>query len=162
MLKKMNFVLMIIVIIIAIILLSAKLILQNNFNKVVAQTTLVTGNDGKKYSEKVRKINSRINIVAQIQNERVPWSYLLEAIAKATPDGVTLSSLKLNKKDLTIKLVGNAKTRDDLLGLKNNLENSEIFTEVKSPIKNILRKENINFGLNAKLILKNIAPANNL
>ncbi len=159
-LKKMNFVVIIIVIIIAIILLSAKLILQNNFNKVVGQTTLLTGIGGKKYTEEVRGINSRLNIILQIQNERVPWSYLLEVIAGITPDGITLSSLKLNKKNSALKITGNAKTRNDLLKFKNNLENSKIFTAVKSPIKNILQKENINFEFNTKLILKNITPAN--
>ncbi len=159
-LKKMNLILMIIVIIIAIILLSAKMILQNNFNDVVAQTTLVTGSGGGKYAEKVRKINSQINIVSQIQNERVPWPYLLETIAKITPGGVVLSSIKLNEKNLTLKLRGNAETRDDFIELKNNLKNSKIFTDVKSPIKDILQKENINFALDAKLILKNIISAN--
>lgn len=155
-LKKMNFILIIIVIIIAIVLLSAQLILQNNFNKVVAQTTLVAGNGGNKHSAKVRKINKQINMVAQIQSERVPWTYLLEKIAKIIPDGVILSSIKLDKKNLSLKLAGNAKTRNDLLKLKNDMENSKIFTGVKSPIKDMLRKENINFELNAKLILKNL------
>jgi len=155
-LKKMNFILTIIIIIIAIILLSAKIILQNNFNKVVEQTTLLTGNSGKKYADKVRKINARLQTVSQIQNERVPWSRLVEALAEITPGGVALSYLKLDEKNMSVKLRGKAKTREELLALKNNLENSKIFSNVKSPIKNILRKEDIDFELTADIDADNI------
>jgi hypothetical protein len=151
-LKKMNFVLIIIAIIFAIILLAAKLLLQNNFTKVVEQTTLVTSTS-RGYVDKVRKINLQINSALKIQNEHIAWSYLLELLAKMSPDGITFSYIKINKEKQTIKIKGHANARDNLLIFKNGLEDSEIFTNIESPIENILKKENINFELNMKLNL---------
>ncbi len=45
---------------VAIILLAARLILQNNFNNIVAQATLVSRNN-QCYNIKVREINNKLN-----------------------------------------------------------------------------------------------------
>lgn len=161
-LKKMNFIIIIITIIIAIILLVAKIILQNNFNKVVAQTTLVTSSS-KKYTDKVRKINSQINSIAKIQKEHIYWSHLLIILSEMSPDDVRFSQLKINKEKKTLTIRGHADSRDNLLKLKNNLEKSEIFSDIESPIQNILQKENINFELNTKLNLDALSkPINSI
>ncbi|MCK4553818.1 PilN domain-containing protein [Candidatus Parcubacteria bacterium] len=151
-LKKMNCILIIIAVIVAIILLIAKLILQNNFNKVVEQTSLIT-KSSQGYNVKVRDINSRLNQVLQIQKDFIAWSDLIEDLANRTPDGITFSSVKINKEKSLINIRGNAKQRDDLLMLKQNMEESLIYSEVEFPLQNILQKENINFDISAKLNL---------
>ncbi len=151
-LKKMNCLLIIIAVIIAIILLIAKLILQNNFNKVVEQTSLIT-KSSQGYNVKVRDINSRLNHISQIQKNFIAWSYLIENLANRTPDGIAFSSVKINKEKSSINISGKAKLRDDLLMLKQNMEESPIYSEVEFPLQNILQKENINFNISAKLNL---------
>ncbi len=158
-LKKMNYVLIIIAIIITIILLVAKIILQNNFNDVVAQTTLVTSSS-RGNIDKVRKINSQIDTVTNIQNEYIAWSYLLEMLAQMPSNEISFSYIKIEKESQALKIKGHADTRDSLLELKQKLKDSNIFTDIKSPIENILQKENINFELSMKLNLKNITPTN--
>ena len=150
--KKMNCILIIIAIMIAIILLIAKLILQNNFNKVVEQTSLVT-KSSQGHNVKVRDINSRLNYVLLIQKDFIAWSNLIENLANRTPDGITFSSVKISKGKLLIDIRGNAKQRNDLLMLKQNMEESLIYSEVEFPLQNILQKENINFEITAKLDL---------
>ena len=151
-LKKMNCILIIIAVIIAIILLIAKLILQNNFNKVVAQTSLIT-KSSQGYNVKVRDINSRLNHISQIQKDFIAWSDLIEDLANRTPDGIAFSSVNINREKSSINIRGKAKLRDDLLMLKQNMEESLIYSGVEFPLQNILQKENINFEITAKLDL---------
>jgi len=154
-LKKMNCILIIIAVIIAIIFLIAKLILQNNFNKVVEQTSLIT-KSSQGYNVKVRDINSMLNHISQIQKDFIAWSDLIENLANRTPAGITLSSVKTSKGKSLINIRGNAEQRDDLLTFKQNMEESPIYSEVEFPLQNILQKENISFEISAKLDLNQL------
>lgn len=150
--KKMNYILIIITIVIAITLLVAKLMMQNNFNKIVEQTTQVTKNS-QSYNVKVRDINSRLNNVWKIQADFIAWSNLIEDLAERTPSDVAMFLININKEDASINLRGRADKRDDLLVLKENMENSAIYSEIEFPLQNLLQKENVNFNINAKLNL---------
>ncbi|MBI4812032.1 PilN domain-containing protein [Candidatus Falkowbacteria bacterium] len=152
-LRKMNFVLIIIIAAAASILLAAKFILQNNFNEVVAQTTLVTKNS-QGYNAKVREINSQLNIISQLQNNFTAWSLMLEDLAEMTPRDMTFTYVKLNKEERSLKIKGRAASRDGLLALKQSLEDSKDFTNVEFPIRNILKQNDIDFEINAKINLK--------
>ncbi len=153
--KKISYILIIITIATAIILLAAKLILQNNFNNIVAQTTLVTKNN-QGYNIKVREINNKLNYITNIQNNYIAWSFLIENLSQITPTDVSFYLTKINLKDKTIKIKGRAGLRASLLALKQNMENSIFFQEIDFPIKNILEKTDIDFEINAKLNAGNL------
>lgn len=153
--KKINLALIVIAVTVAIILLVAKIILQSKFNEIVAQTTLVTKNN-QGYNSKVREINGKLNFVAKIQDDFIPWSNLIEDLSAITPAEVKLYYLKLNSDEQTIKIKGKAGLRQDLLDFKASLEASPDFKEINFPIKNILEKENIDFEINGKLNLSNL------
>ncbi len=150
--KKINLTLIAITIVIAIILLSAKIILQLKFNQIVTQTTLVTKNN-QGYNNQVREINNKLNFVATIQDDFVPWSNLLKNLAEMTPADINFYYLKINGEEQSIKIKGNAKLRDSLLNFKNSMENSPTLKNIDFPIKNILEKENIDFEINSKINL---------
>jgi len=149
-LKKINYIVIIFTIVIAIIILTAKIILQNNFNKVVEQTTLITKNS-QSYNIKVKEINSKLDNVSQIQDSFVVWSNLIENLANVTPPGIHLASTKINMEKQIINITGIASERNDLLEFKQNMENLPNFYNVEYPLKNILQKENINFEIDAQL-----------
>lgn len=153
--KKTNYSFVIAAIIFAAVLLFAKFILQNNFNEIVAQTTLVTKNS-QAYNNKVRGINSQLALAAQIQNDFTAWSVLLEELAAKTPAEVNFSYVKIDKMAETIKIRGRVRSRDALLVFKNNLENSAAFTDIDFPVKNILKQKDIDFEISAKLDLDKI------
>jgi hypothetical protein len=148
MLKKISGVLIVVTILCAVIILVAKIILQNNFNKVVEETTLLTKNSQQK-NIKVREINSKISYINNMQDDFIPWSFLFEELSLFSEEGVKISSLKINKENKIINLRGVAEERDDLIKLKEGFESSDMFLEVESPIKNILEKTNIDFEINA-------------
>jgi len=153
--KTVNYILIIIAIIIAIILLVAKTILQSKFNEIVAETTLVTRtNQG--YNNDVREINNKINFISEIQNDYIPWSVLLAALANMAPSDVSFYYLKVNSQDQTITIKGKALLRSSLLDFKDKMADSVYFKDIDFPIQNILEKENIDFEINAKLNLANI------
>lgn len=152
MLKKANNTLIVITLMCAIVILVAKIILQNNFNKVVAQTTLITKNSQQK-NQKVRDINSRISYIGEMQGDYIQWSYVFEELSKYSEDGIRFYSIKMSREDNIISIRGTAKERNDLIKLKEGFEESKVFTKVESPIKNILEKENIDFEIKASLDL---------
>jgi len=148
--KKVNYLIIIITIITAIVLLVAKVILQNNFNKIVEQTTLVTINN-QSYNSKIREINSKLKFIANIQNEFVAWSKIVNDLSIMTPSNITFYRLNFDLATKTVKINGKAGERSGLLELKDNLEKSGNYSDIQFPLKNILEKENINFEINAKL-----------
>lgn len=154
--KKLYYLLTIIVIITSIFLMAAKIILQNEFNRIVNETTLVTKNN-QSYTPKVKEINSKINNAFQVQNNYIDWSNLLAEISLIMPSDVTLSYVKAEKNNSNIVIRGVADSRDGLLQFKKSLEESKYFTAIEFPIKNILEKENINFTINAQIIFDNLA-----
>lgn len=149
-LKRIYFLLLIVVIFTAITLLVAQIILQNNFNKIVEQTTLITKNS-QTYNLRVREVNARLNSVDQIQNNFVYWTKLFEALTGGIKNDVTFSYLKINGGDSSAMIRGAAKTRSGLLDFKETLESSDIFSDINFPLSNLLEKNNINFEISAKL-----------
>ncbi len=154
-LLQINFVLIIATIFIAIIILVAKIILQNNFNKVVAETTLIA-RDSQGRNFKIREINAHLNQVADIQGNFVPWSFVLENIAGYVNNDVVFYLLKLDRETQLIELRGMSGTRQSLLTLKEGIQNSEMFSDIDFPLKNILEKSDIDFIIKAHVNLDKI------
>ncbi len=124
------------------------LVLQIHFVETVKDTTLIT-RGSENYSAQVRQLNSTITNIENIQSEYINWSYLLEFLHQLSSEDVNISSISVNKEKKEIILRGMAMTRDGLLQLKEKLEESNYFTEINLPIKNLLEKENISFDINS-------------
>ena len=128
--------------------LGCLLILQIHFVETVKDTTLIT-RGSENYSAQVRQLNSAITNIESIQSEYTNWSYLLEFIHQLSGQNININNININKKNAEITLSGIAATRDGLLELKEKLEESNYFTEINLPIKNLLEKENINFNIDS-------------
>ena len=148
--KRLNYILIILTIIIAIIFLFARLVSQNNFNKIIAQTTLVTKKN-QSYNTKVRETNSKIDFILKIQKDFIVWSNLIDFLAQNTPNDITLSLIGIDKESKQLTIRGFSYSRNSLLKLRDNIETSTIFQDLNFPVKNILEKENINFDLEATI-----------
>ncbi|MCD4761593.1 hypothetical protein K8R32_01400 [bacterium] len=149
--KRILLILFLIITIYAIVFLFDKLILQNHFVETVSRTTLLTKTT-ENYSKNVREINNQINFISNIQDNFINWSYLIDFIAKNTPDGINFKQIKFNKDKNSLFLQGKAANRDNLLALKKILESKpEFFSNISFPIKNILEKNNINFEINVSV-----------
>ncbi len=152
---RTKYYLIIMVVLVTVIILSAKMILQNSYSRIVEETSLVSEGDQMNNS-KIREINAKFTSVEEIQNDFITWSRLLKEIDNQANDDIVFSLMKINKDKQKVDLRGVAKSRDSLLSLKDGLDNSNIFLETDFPIENILEKENINFKIEASLDIKKI------
>lgn len=154
-LKRIYYIFLVLIIVLSIMILSARIILQNRFNDVVEQTSLISRSD-KSNGSKISEINSKLDTVAEIQDKFVYWSKLFSNIFNSISDDISLSYFSVNQLDKTIKFQGLAKTRESLLSLNNDLEKSNLFTDINFPMSNILEEKNINFEINAKINLSQL------
>ncbi|MBU2474595.1 hypothetical protein KKA20_01410 [Patescibacteria group bacterium] len=153
-LKRFGYILIIITALFAIIILFAKIILQNTFNQVVEQTTLITKNN-QSSNNQIKEINTRLDNIEKIQNDFIPWSFLLEDLSQDISSNINFFSIKIDKDKQQIDLKGVAVTRKGLLDFKKSIEESDKFSDIYFPINNLLKENNINFEITAKLVISN-------
>ncbi len=103
-------------------------------------------------SGELKDILTEVEQVKQIQADQVNWTKNLENIISSINPNISLSSMQLNKDSNELTLKGIAKTRQDLLDFKKLLEESQDFSNLNFPIKNLSDRENINFD--AKMNIK--------
>jgi hypothetical protein len=113
----------------------------------------VAGSDGKKYVEKAKEINDKLRIASKVQTDFVKTSRILKELSSRIPEGISLSYIKIDLSNKSIKIAGLAKERETLLSLKEKIMESQVFNEVDSPLQNILQKEDVEFEMNIKLDL---------
>src|SRR3989344_4822341 len=151
--KNLIILILLFTIIIAVILLLSKMVVQNNFNRIVDQTTLTT-KYGQIFNRDIKIFNSHLSAVEKIQKEYISWTDFLISFNQLIPDNVSLYTLNINKNNkdgIKIYITGIAKTRDDLLKLKDNLEKNEMFSEVAIPLENLLKKNDISFNIKSNI-----------
>lgn len=148
--KNLIILILFLTIFIAIILLLTKMTLENNFTKVVEGSTLTT-KYANIFNKDVKQFNQYLSAVDKIQKDYISWPKFLIDLTKLIPQNITLYSININ--DNKILITGQAKNRDDLLSLKNNLENSDLFSGVTIPLENLLKKDNVDFNIKADVKL---------
>src|SRR3989338_8766534 len=156
--KNLIISLLLFIITVAIILLVSKMILQNTFNRIVADTTLTT-RYGNIFSNDIKIFNQRLRAVEKIQKKYIPWTNFIFSFVNLVPEDISIATLNLeaeakNEEDNnTVTISGTAKTREKLLQFKANLENSALFSSIDIPLENLLKKEGVNFNIKAKFNL---------
>jgi len=153
--KNIIIIILLFIIITAIILLLTKMVLQNHFNKVVTYSTLTTKNV-RLFTVEIKEFNQQLSSVIKIQKEYTPWSKVIIHFSKLTPENLGIYSLSFNKEEERATIRGIAKTRQNLLDFKDSLESSPIFQDINIPLKDLLMKENINFGIELKINLSQV------
>jgi len=131
----------------AFVLLLGKAAIDEHFTNVVSQSTLTT-KYARIFNYEIKDFNNKVDAAVEIQNKNIPWVIFFSDLAKQIPDGVKITYLEI--KDGNIAINGNAKTRNDLIQFKKNLENFKILTNVTIPLESMLKKENIDFNVKAK------------
>ncbi len=95
--------------------------------------------------EGVNNLNKKIVALDKIQKEQVRWSEVLVSLSREIPLDLRLKELALKRESKSVFIKGEARSRDAVLTLENNLKQSEIFGQVESPLSNIITKENVIF-----------------
>ncbi|MFH0854519.1 MAG: PilN domain-containing protein [bacterium] len=148
--KDFTSIIFIFTILIAIILSGANIILVNTFNDTESNSYFL-GTNSLSFKTDLDNLNEQFNNIKDIQSNFIPYDNLLLEITNNIPKNISLSYLSANTNLNKIILKGNALERQDLLNLKRNLEESNIFKNVECPIANLIEKKDINFNITADL-----------
>jgi len=129
---------------------SAKIILSQQSASTGEEAATASKNNEDHFKQ-ITEINIQLSEIKNIQKDNLSWTNFLLGFAGLCGDGIKISQLNADQKENTIRLSGTAALRSDLLGLKESLEKSGNFSDIKLPISSLLEKENINFEINANI-----------
>lgn len=141
--------LLMIAIFVATVLLIAKVILQNTFNEIVAQTT-ITNTVDRVFNKDITRFNNRLTALEEAQKKFAPHSQTLAKVFAQIPSNIVLSDISIVDNKLFI--IGNAATRDNLLAFQSAIDSLEFIDELTIPLEFLLSREDINFTAQATLI----------
>lgn len=132
--------------VISAVLFGAKLLLLQKFNEVQEQAVAI--NIGhQKINERVNSYNRQIRILHDIQQEYIDWPLFLYNLNNQISTGVYLSRIEINMPEKRVGLIGISNTREDLLTLKQSLEECNLISDIDLPLNTLLKKQNIDFSI---------------
>lgn len=105
-------------------------------------------------SQEVRLINDYITRIEEFQARSGNGAALIAAVARLMPEKAVLEELRIEGD--SVFLTGTAATRDDVLSLRQRLESSPLFVDVRSPFTNITKPTDVKFDFSMRL--KNAPP----
>lgn len=113
------------------------------------QSRQVLGSQYVSVNKRIEELNGSVKTIERFQKEAVPASIMLTDIASRTPEGVLISQLTFETPTESVRIVGFAETRDQLLAYEGALLESPYLTELDSPISNLFERTDLNFTFNA-------------
>lgn len=96
-------------------------------------------------------LNYSSKLIVKIGSQRVFPHKRLDQILQSLQSGVRIINISINENQKSLRIVGQAQTRADLLQFKDNLESKEDISNAILPLSVLQQSENINFMLSAAL-----------
>ncbi len=113
---------------------------QNSANlNVISKTEEAIG--------RIKEANANSNMVLKILGATIHPQAILNEINRVKPEGISITSYKMELDRGEVGLKGTAVTRTDLLEFKQKLEEIETFSNVEIPISNFEVESNLRFNL---------------
>ncbi len=144
---------MLYLIVVAIVLLVSRAVLQQQFIRIVGETTLLT-KENDDIESSVRTLNDSIVQGDRLESKSYPWSEFLLHLATLVSPGVRLSTLDLNQGGPST-IEGLADTRESLIQFRDQLNTDPAFGHVDLPVSTLLNRSNIDFTITFTLNVKN-------
>ncbi|OGL86851.1 hypothetical protein A3I40_01020 [Candidatus Uhrbacteria bacterium RIFCSPLOWO2_02_FULL_48_12] len=158
--KKFLGIVILYTIFLAITMLVARFVLENNFQRIVSETTLVT-TENRKIEQQITKMNKQIAAAKSIQKNSVPWAEFTIALSRLVPNGVVVNSLKFDSAAGNRSAInGQANTRETLLAFESRLKEAPFVEKVDLPFKNKQEKMNIYFTITLTIKPEAAPPLN--
>lgn len=102
------------------------------------------GQDLKTQQDLIAQLNKDLVEMDVLQKNHKLYSKFLIALTELIPAGARLNGLDINDKEEVI-MEGFAQRRDQVIFLKDSLEKSALFSNVESPLSNLVKQADINF-----------------
>jgi len=101
------------------------------------------------FEESIKTFNQALMDLDQLQTSQIAYSSILEQLTQLIPPSLQIHTLSLDNTG-QIRLTGYVPTREQLLNLKQNLEDSTDFIQIEFPLSNLVKSKEIDFNLNFK------------
>jgi Tfp pilus assembly protein PilN len=138
--------------IVAISLVAANQILLSNLGSIRPRTTDLEPVYNQ-INKEIQKVNKDLKNIDEAQNSFFAWTPFLIETLKNLPTGIFLNGIDFNKENKNLIVQGMAKTRADLLILKDNLTKLQWVKKIDLPSSTLTAKENINFIIDIEMNL---------
>lgn len=126
-----------------IITLMSQKILEDRFNQIALQTTLITS-EHTPVGQKIKSINTRIRQIEYIQRPYHPLSIPFQKMREQTPKGVQWKSISFQENGRVL-LEGEANTRQELLEFRDALTKLPFVQQVEAPLSTIVSATHVRF-----------------
>lgn len=146
--KDFSFVIVLLASCMLIILLISNVMLQNFYEIYLGQNVNLF-NQNKDLFKNIESFNALLISTDGIQANHINWPQIFADLLSLVPANIEIRSL--NCANGKISIAGNAKTRDDMIIFADNLKKSTYFNNIKSPITNLFKKEDVDFTLDMDL-----------
>ena len=97
----------------------------------------------------IQEINSKIKLISAI-GQPLSVGGILDRIISHKTSNISFSGINYGS-DSKVNLVGMARDREALIALINGLQADPAFSEVSSPISNLIENQDIAFNINMKV-----------
>ncbi len=131
-------------------LFSMQLILQGVVSEMAEYST-ASFEEYDSMTRQMREINDFVRRTNTIHDRFIDWSAVLDSLAHTAPEGIRFDAISITADNL-IRVEGMAALRSDVLLMKQRLEDLPHFTEVSSPLSNILQRENLKFEFKMRYV----------
>ena len=132
------------------VMLGCSFYLQSTFLGVDADIksnqAIIDRQDNNAIRQEVQKQNNIIVDYNNLSTASPKWSGVLSEFAKLVPSDVVLTSLAANTKTGKIDVLGVGTTRDAVLKLRSNINDSKLFKNINLPLENLQKPSNVVFS----------------
>jgi Tfp pilus assembly protein PilN len=114
-------------------------------NLIEQQKQAVAKQENKEVKDQLLEFNSDLNNLVELNKHHARWSEVMIAFARLVPEDVSIDTFMADRLSGKISIMGFAKNRDSVLALRNNILDSEYFTNINFPLSNLTRPTDVSF-----------------
>ena len=103
------------------------------------------------FEKQIQEANQSVSQVYGLQKGLKSLTPVLEELVGLAPEGVSLTDFSYEKSFSRIELNGRALLREQFLIFQKKIEESPDFTDIDSPISNLLKQKDVDFVLSFKI-----------
>lgn len=128
---------------------SVRHLVASTYEDLAGRSTDTSG-EFKELSADIKEINAYLTRAEMFDRRAIAWSGIVKKITDLAPAGTKISRIRIAA-DGKIILTGVATTRTDVLTYDEKLRSNGSFTDVKSPLSNILQQREVIFDFELQL-----------
>lgn len=130
---------------------------QASFAQRVSQSQAQTSETNRAIRSTIRAINDQLTFLAGEIPSAPSRTHAMQTLANLVPKGTKFTLLTIGENQ-EVRISGIAQNRDAFLTLKDDFSTSPLLTNVRSPLSNIVARENIPFEISAILVPEEPSP----